>query len=98
MNIYVIRHGQTDFNKEKIMLSITDVSLNDTGVLQAEEARKIVDNLEYDLIISSPLKRTIQTANIINRNNKKEIITDKRLIERNAGILERKRYNWRKVF
>lgn len=93
MNIYVIRHGQTDFNKEKIMLSITDVSLNDTGVLQAEEARKIVDNLEYDLIISSPLKRTIQTANIINRNNKKEIITDKRLIERNAGILERKRYN-----
>ena len=48
-----------------------------------------IENLNFDIIISSPLIRTIHTANIININNKK-IITDDRLIERNPGDLNGK--------
>lgn len=93
MNIYVIRHGQTDWNKEKIMLSTTDIELNKVGIKQAEEATKIVDKLAYDLVISSPLLRTRETTEIINRNNLKPVFYDNRIVERNAGDLEKKSTN-----
>lgn len=90
MNIYVIRHGETDWNKKGIMLTLEDLPLNENGIKQANRAKEIVDNLDYDLVISSPLKRTMQTATIINEKNNKEIIVDKRIIERNAGSLSGK--------
>ena len=92
MNLYVIRHGKTDWNN-KFMLSNTDLQLNDEGVKQAKNAAKIVDNLDYDILISSPLLRTKQTAKIINNKNLKPVIYDDRIIERNAGVLEGKDIN-----
>lgn len=58
MKIYVIRHGQTDWNLEGRMLTLEDIPLNENGITQAKKAKEIVDNLDYDLVISSPLKRT----------------------------------------
>lgn len=87
MYIYVIRHGQTDWNKNKKLLSITDIELNDTGVNECKEAEKVVKNLNYDIVFCSPLTRTKQTANIVNSKNL-PIIYDDRLIERNSGDLE----------
>lgn len=87
MYLYVIRHGQTDWNIQKKLLSITDIPLNDTGVEQCKEAEKLVKNLNYDLVICSPKTRTKQTAEIVNSKNI-EIIYDDRLIERDSKSLE----------
>ena len=98
MYIYVIRHGQTDWNVEKKLLSRTDVSLNDTGFEQCKEAEKLVRNLNYDLVICSPMLRTKQTAEIVNSKNK-DIIFDNRLVERDARRIEGidvREFNYRK--
>lgn len=87
MYIYVIRHGQTDWNIEKKLLSVTDVDLNETGVAQCTEAEKLVRNLEYDLVISSPMLRTRHTMEIVNTKNI-PVIFDDRLIERDAREIE----------
>ena len=63
-----------------------DEDINETGIKQAEEARKKVEKLDIDLIICSPLLRTKHTCNIINANNI-PIIYDKRLEERDCGKL-----------
>ena len=90
MNLYVIRHGETDWNRKGILLSLEDISLNKKGIEQANEAKEIVENLDYDIVISSPLKRTFQTAKIINEKKAKEIVFEERIIERNAGKLSGK--------
>lgn len=87
MYLYVIRHGQTDWNIQKKLLSVTDIPLNDTGIEQCNEAEKLVKNLNYDLVICSPMTRTKQTAEIVNSKNI-DIMYDDRLIERDSRSLE----------
>jgi probable phosphoglycerate mutase len=73
MRLIFVRHGQTDFNKNKLPQGQEiDAPLNDTGVTQAEEAAKSIPN-DIDLIIASPLKRAAQTAEIINKRFNKKI-------------------------
>ncbi len=86
MDLYVTRHGQTDYNLKKIMMGIKDIPLNDTGIGQAEETREQIKNIKFDCIISSPLSRAKKTAEIINVNNA-PIIYDERIIERDCGEL-----------
>lgn len=88
MKIYIVRHGEVNHNLLKVYSNI-DEELNNNGVKQAQELKTKISNLDYDIIISSPLKRAIQTANIININNKK-ILIDDRLWERNPGSLSGK--------
>lgn len=88
MKIYIVRHGQVPHNALK-MYSNENEDLNEIGIKQTEDLKNRIENLNFDIIISSPLIRTIHTANIININNKK-IITDDRLIERNPGDLNGK--------
>ncbi len=86
MEIYVIRHGQTDVNINNLINSWNDDDLNKTGIIEAEKIVDKIKSIDYDFIICSPLTRTKHTANIINVKNKK-ILYDKRIIERNAGKL-----------
>lgn len=83
MKIYVIRHAQTDSNKNRIMGDIEE-DINDEGIRQCLEAREIIKNLKLDLIISSPAKRTKHVTEIINANNV-PVIYDERIIERDLG-------------
>ena len=87
MYIYVIRHGQTDWNVEHKLLSHTDLPLNEEGRRQCEEAQKVIKNLDYNLVISSPRLRTRQTLEIVNTKNI-ETIFDDRLVERDVGEFE----------
>lgn len=84
MELYITRHGQTDGNVNKIMDGIRDIPLNETGKLQAEKARDELKDVEFDLIICSPLTRTRQTMEIININNY-PVIFDRGIIERDCG-------------
>ncbi len=87
MNLYVVRHGQTDENVNGLINAWNDHDLNETGIKQAEDAKKEIGNLNLDIIICSPLKRTVETCKILNFNNN-PVIYDERLIERNAGEMQ----------
>ena len=86
MKLYVIRHGQTNCNKENKYNCRYDEDINETGIMQAKEASNNVKKLEIDLIICSPLKRAKQTMDLINVNNV-PVTYDDRIIEREGGIL-----------
>lgn len=86
MKLYVIRHGQTNCNKENRYNCRYDEDINKIGINQAEAASEKVAKLDIDLIICSPLIRTKHTAKIVNKNNI-PVIYDERLIEREGGVL-----------
>ena len=86
--IYIVRHGQTDWNVLKKVQGQVDVELNETGIKQAEIIRDELVNVPIDLIISSPLIRARKTAEIINMEHNLPIIYDERIMERNFGKYE----------
>lgn len=85
MNLYIIRHGETDVNVEEKINGLNEIDLNKKGVEQAKNTGQKLKNIEYDFIMSSPLIRTKHTAELINVKNKK-IVSDDRLKERDAGL------------
>lgn len=90
MKLLLIRHGQTDWNVLGKIQGITDIPLNETGIKQAENARNKLLNENIDVIISSPLKRAKETAQIIADGKNAPIILDEQLKERCFGDFEGK--------
>ncbi len=90
MKFYIIRHGQTNWNKEGRIQGKTDIELNEKGIEQAKEARKILENYPIDMIVASPLKRARKTAEIINEVKNVPIIFKEELEERGFGDFEGK--------
>ncbi len=90
MKIYVIRHGQTNWNVEEIIQGKKDIELNEVGIRQAYEVKEKLNMLNIDLIMCSPLKRTKKTEEIINQDKNLNIIYKKELIERDLGDFEGK--------
>lgn len=88
MNLYVVRHGQTEWNIMKKMQGSVDIPLNEKGIEQAYITKKNLENISIDIIFCSPLKRAMQTAEVINQDRNLEIIYDERLRERNYGEFE----------
>lgn len=89
MKIYYVRHGQTDWNlARKMQGGGTEKELNETGINQANETRKELENVKYDIIICSPMYRAKQTAEIINKDKNVKTIIDERIRERKLGKLE----------
>lgn len=92
MKIYLTRHGQTRYNKLKLMQGLTDEPLNEEGRNQAILKSQALKDIKFDVIYSSPLIRTIQTASLISGVDPKEIIKDERIIETDFGKYELKPY------
>lgn len=88
MEILLVRHGQTEWNLLKKVQGKADIELNEEGIKQAEETRKYLQNEKIDLILCSPLKRAIQTAEIINKERNIRMIIDERVSERDFGEFE----------
>lgn len=85
--IYIVRHGQTDWNLEGRYQGRIDIDINAEGIKQAENIKQQLKDIKFDIVFSSPLKRAYNTAKIICDNN---IIIDERIIERCNGELEGK--------
>ncbi len=81
--ITVIRHGETGFNQENRFVGRNDIDITD----EAKEASKLIANKlnNYDLVITSPLKRTKSTAEIIADANGIELVESELLQERDFG-------------
>jgi probable phosphoglycerate mutase len=94
--LYLVRHGKTKWNNLGIMQGINDIPLIPEGIEDAKKLAFQIDLNEIDLCLSSPLSRAYETAKILCQN-KLEIITDKRLIERSYGEYEGKKIDFDEV-
>ncbi len=87
--ICLVRHGETDWNKLCIIQGITDIPLNDVGREQARQTGLFLKSTKWDKIISSPMIRAKETAEIIaDIVCADDIILDKDLVERSYGKAE----------
>jgi broad specificity phosphatase PhoE len=68
--LILARHGETVWNVEKIFRGRADVNLDEVGIKQAELLGKYLSNWKLEAIYSSPLKRALDTANIVARYQK----------------------------
>ncbi|MCR5302427.1 MAG: histidine phosphatase family protein [Lachnospiraceae bacterium] len=90
MLIYIVRHGQTMANKERILQGWKDYPLIENGRDAAAVAGQKMRDIRFDECISSPLMRAKETAQIILRESGNDIgiIEDARLKEMNFGDYE----------
>lgn len=86
--LYVVRHGEIDFNIEERYAGSVDVELNNKGLRQAYGVAKKVSKLNIDLIITSPFKRCTRMADIIHKIINVPIIKMVEFRERNVGVFE----------
>ena len=93
ITLYLIRHGETDFNKPGIYFGNTDADLNGLGIKQCKILAKAMDRIKLDAIISSPLKRCYKTAGYVASKKDLPIDVIDELREMNFGIWEGQHYD-----
>ena len=85
MKLYLIRHGETDWNRVRRLQGQADIPLNEFGRSLAQKTAAGLKDVPFDLCISSRLKRAYETAEIILDGREVPIITDDRIIEMAFG-------------
>jgi broad specificity phosphatase PhoE len=88
MELLLIRHGETDWNKERKVQGFSDIDLNDVGLHQAQRLALSLKNHNIHVIYSSPLIRARKTAQIINQYHNAPIHLEDNLMEMNQGDFE----------
>lgn len=85
---YFLRHGQTDYNVQRLFTGQHDIPLNATGIEQAKKAARLLKNKGIQVIASSPLSRAFQTAHIVSQELQVPIVVIDDLKEANWGVLQ----------
>lgn len=88
MKLYIIRHGETVWNTEGRLQGHVDKELNENGIRLARLTAEKIRDIPFDLVISSPLKRALQTARIVTEGREIPILTDERIEEISFGEWE----------
>lgn len=88
MKIYMIRHGETDWNKTRKLQGQVDVPLNAFGRLLARETAPALAEVPFDVVYTSPLKRAKETAELVIGGRDIPIIEEPRLREIGFGEYE----------
>lgn len=90
MDIYIMRHGETFWNKEGLIQGSSDIALTELGVHLAEQTRDgfFRDNIRFDRIYTSPYIRAVKTAEIINEKQQAPLLVDARIREMCFGKYE----------
>lgn len=83
--LILVRHGETVDNANKIMQGQTQGMLNDEGVRQARQLRDQMAATPIDAVVSSDLKRAMDTAMIVAEPHRLEVQTTELLRERDWG-------------
>lgn len=85
--INTLRHAHTQYNAEKRYAGTIDIPLSEIGVREAHNAARTLASVKFDIVITSTLKRTYETA-IILVGNRVPIIQNMLCNERNFGVME----------
>lgn len=93
MNIYIMRHGTTVWNEKGITQGRTNNRLSKAGIALVEEKAQQSKDIKFDAIICSPLMRTVQTANIMNRFHNVNIFKDDLLTEIDQGVFSKRKWS-----
>jgi broad specificity phosphatase PhoE len=85
--IYTIRHAHTQYNAERRYAGTIDVSLSEAGIRDARSAAALLAGLKFDTVITSTLKRAIETAHIL-VSDTAQFVESQLCDERNFGVME----------
>jgi probable phosphoglycerate mutase len=88
MVLYVVRHGETDFNVQGRYCGSSDVPLNKKGLEQAKKLAEELTGINFEIIIASSLIRAKQTGEIISKKSNIPLILSDEFKERNVGVYE----------
>jgi len=91
--IYLTRHGETEWNRQRRFQGSKNSELTEKGILAAELLASRVEEIDLDCIVSSPLKRAYQTAEIVRGNKKIDILKHEGFQEINLGNFEGMRWD-----
>lgn len=86
--ICLVRHGETDWNNQRKIQGRKDIPLNEMGSLQAKDCQNYLSKFDWNVIVTSPLQRAKQTAEIINEELQLPIVVMEEFIERDYGEIE----------
>ena len=86
--LYIMRHGQTEWNVLRKLQGKTDIPLNDMGRKMARDARERYKDIHFDVCYCSPLVRARETAKLVLEGRDVPVIIDDRLSEMGFGIYE----------
>lgn len=86
VKLFIIRHAESEWNPIGRYQGLLDPGLSERGLKQAELLSRALEKEKIDVIYSSPLKRTYQTAQEIAKRQGLEIIEDRRIIEIDHGV------------
>jgi broad specificity phosphatase PhoE len=85
IEIILVRHGETEWNRREIFRGRADIELSETGARQAELLAKYLSQAEIAAIYSSPLKRALKTAEAIASYHRLDVKTTSGLIDFDYG-------------
>lgn len=88
MKLYVMRHGQTDWNKAKKLQGRSDIPLNENGIALARQVGEHLKDIPFAFAISSPLSRAMETAKLALAEREIPIYPDERIGEMSFGDWE----------
>ena len=91
--INTIRHAHTSYNAEKRYSGSIDVPLNEKGEQDSRLAAERLADAKFDIVVTSTLKRSIETARILIGEKETPIIHNKLCVERNFGVFEGKTWD-----
>ncbi|MDE6983848.1 MAG: histidine phosphatase family protein [Lachnospiraceae bacterium] len=88
MRLYMIRHGETQWNVSRRFQGRSDIPLNDEGRRLARITAEALAEVPFARIYTSPLKRARETAELIKGERDIPVILDERIIEIGFGVYE----------
>ena len=88
MRLYIIRHGETPWNTQLRLQGQTDIELNEKGRALAELTARAMRGIPFDMVITSPLVRARETADIVLEHRDIPVITEERIREIGFGEME----------
>jgi len=88
MQVYVIRHGETEWNKEEVFRGRKDIPLNEAGRRQAEKVGLYFYGRHLNRIVASPLTRAVQTAGPISETAGVPVEAMEEFTDMNFGVWE----------